>query len=232
MYLYKIKDLPIEERPRERLIEVGSNNLTDKEIISIILKTGTKGKNVSDLALEILNNYSLIDLKDITINDLLKIKGIGKTKAIELIASIELGKRIFLRESKKLIKLDNAKSIWEDSKYLFNGIKQEYFYCYYFNNKQELIKRKLIFMGTINNATTHTREIFKEAYLLSAATIVCLHNHPSNDITPSKADIVFTDHLMKTGYIQGIPVVDHIIVGENSFYSFYENNCKNENFII
>lgn len=230
--MYKIKELPVEERPRERLINVGSNNLTDKEIISIILKTGTKGKNVEELALDLLSNYSLIDLKNITINDLLKIKGIGKTKAIELIASIELGKRIFLRESKKLIKLEDAKSIWEDSKYLFNGLKQEYFYCYYFNNKQELIKRKLIFMGTINNASTHTREIFKEAYLLSASTIVCLHNHPSNDTTPSKADVVFTDHLMRTGHIQGIPVVDHIIVGENSFYSFYENNCKNEEFII
>ena len=221
MYLYKIKDLPANERPRERLLNVGVNNLSDKELISIILKTGTIGK-------DILNSYSLIDLKNITINDLLKIKGIGKTKAIELIASIELGKRIFLKESKKLIKLDNAKSIWEDSKYLFDGLKQEHFYCYYFNNKQELIMRKLMFIGTINNASVHTREIFREAYLLSAATIVCLHNHPSNDTTPSKEDINFTDKLMRTGFIQGIPVVDHIIVGENSFYSFYEHsNCKN-----
>lgn len=228
MYLYKIKDLPANERPRERLLNVGVNNLSDKELISIILKTGTIGKNVEELALDILNSYSLIDLKNININDLLKIKGIGKTKAIELIASIELGKRIFLKESKKLIKLDNAKSIWEDSKYLFDGLKQEHFYCYYFNNKQELIMRKLMFIGTINNASVHTREIFREAYLLSAATIVCLHNHPSNDTTPSKEDINFTDKLMRTGFIQGIPVVDHIIVGENSFYSFYEHsNCKN-----
>ena len=228
MYLYKIKDLPANERPRERLLNVGVNNLSDKELISIILKTGTIGKNVEELALDILNSYSLIDLKNITINDLLKIKGIGKTKAIELIASIELGKRIFLKESKKLIKLDNAKSIWEDSKYLFDGLKQEHFYCYYFNNKQELIMRKLMFIGTINNASVHTREIFREAYLLSAATIVCLHNHPSNDTTPSKEDNNFTDKLMRTGFIQGIPVVDHIIVGENSFYSFYEHsNCKN-----
>ena len=226
--MYKIKDLPIEERPRERLLNVGVNNLSDKELISIILKTGTIGKNVEELALDILKKYSLLDLKNITINDLLKIKGIGKTKAIELIASIELGKRIFLKESKKLIRLDNAKSIWEDSKYLFDGLKQEHFYCYYFNNKQELIMRKLMFIGTINNASVHTREIFREAYLLSAATIVCLHNHPSNDTTPSSEDIDFTDKLMRTGYIQGIPVVDHIIVGEDSFYSFYEhNNCKN-----
>ena len=78
-------------------------------------------------------------------------------------------------------------------------------------------------MGTVNTSTTHTREIFKEAYKVSASSIVCLHNHPSNDTTPSQADIIFTERLMKTGTLQGIPVVDHIIVGDNSFYSFYEH---------
>lgn len=225
--MYKIKELPIEERPRERLKGVGVNNLTDKEIIAIILKTGTKDKNVNDLSLELLKKYSLLEFKDLTLNDLTKIKGIGEVKAIELLTAIELGKRIFLRESKKLKKLENAKKIWEDSKYLFDGLKQECFYCYYFNNKQELIERKLIFMGTINSSVTHTREIFKEAYLVSASSIVCLHNHPTGDTTPSKADIEFTNALMNTGNIQKIPVVDHIIVGNNSYYSFYENiNCK------
>ena len=218
--MYKIKELPTNERPRERLKSVGVNNLTDKEILSIILKTGTKDKNVNELSLDILNKYKLFDLKNITINELTSIKGIGEVKAIELLSAIELGKRIFLRDSKKLLKLDNASKIYESSKYLFNGLKQEYFYCYYFNNKQELINKKLIFIGTINSATTHTREIFKEAYLLSASSIVCLHNHPSNDVTPSKADIVFTEHLIKTGNIQGIPVLDHIIVGDNNYYSF------------
>ena len=221
--MYKIKELPTTERPRERLKEVGVNNLTDKEILSIILKTGTKDKNVNELSLDILNKYKLFDLKNITINELTSIKGIGEVKAIELLSAIELGKRIFLRDSKKLLKLDNASKIYESSKYLFNGLKQEYFYCYYFNNKQELINKKLIFIGTINSATTHTREIFKEAYLLSASSIVCLHNHPSNDTTPSKADILFTEHLIKTGNIQGIPVLDHIIVGDNNYYSFYDN---------
>ena len=224
--MYKIKDLPISERPRERLKEVGVNNLTDKEIISIILKTGTKDKNVNELSIELLNKYSLIEFKDLSLNDLIKIKGIGEVKAIELLTSIELGKRIFLRENNKLKKLDNAKSIWNDSKYLFDGLKQECFYCYYFNNKQELLIRKLIYMGTINSSTTHTREIFKEAYLLSASFIVCLHNHPTGDVTPSKADIEFTKALIKTGEIQKIPVIDHIIVGYNNYYSFYENIDK------
>ncbi|MBR5370429.1 MAG: DNA repair protein RadC [Bacilli bacterium] len=221
--MYKIKDLPVEERPRERLKEVGVSNLTDKEIISIILKTGTKEKNVNDLSLELLSKYKLIEFKELSLNDLMKIKGIGEVKAIELLTSIELGKRIFLRETNKLKKLDSSNKIYEDSKYLFNGLKQECFYCYYFNTKNELIKRKLIFKGTINSSTTHTREIFKEAYLLSASSIVCLHNHPTGDVTPSHADIVFTEALMKTGEIQKIPVIDHIIVGEDKYFSFYEN---------
>ena len=224
MNYYKIKEIPSEERPRERLKKVGVNNLTNKELIAIILKTGLKNKNVNDLSLEILNAYSMNDLKDIWITDLTKIKGIGETKAIELISAIELGKRIFLSKENIKEKLDNPKKIWEDARYYMSGKKQEYFYCYYFNNKQELIERKLLFLGTINNSITHTREIFKEAYKLSASTIVCLHNHPSNDVTPSKADIFFTKALIETGNIQGIPVVDHIIVGDSNFYSFYEHN--------
>ncbi len=220
---YRIKDIPENERPRERLKEVGVGNITDKELLSIILKTGIKNKNVSDLSIEILNRYSLSDLKDLSLNELKNIKGIGEVKAIELLASIELGKRIFLKKDIKLKKLDNPEAIWKSSRYILADKKQEYFYCYYFNNKQELIERKLIFMGTINSSITHTREIFKEAYRLSASSIVCIHNHPSNDVTPSHADIEFSKKLFATGKIQGIPVTDHIIVGDNSYYSFYEH---------
>ena len=110
--MYRIKELPISERPRERLKSVGVNNLTDKELISIILKTGTKDKNVNELSLDILSKYSLIDLKNITLNDLISIKGIGEVKAIELLTSIELGKRIFLKESKKLTKLEKSFISW------------------------------------------------------------------------------------------------------------------------
>ena len=221
---YRIKDIPITERPRERLKEVGPNNLTNIELLSIILKFDKKNINVRDLSIEVLKRYNLLDLKDISINDLINIKGIGETKAIELIASIELGKRIFLKETKKLIKLDDPIKIWESSRYIFNGKKQELFYCYYFNTKQELIEKKLLFIGTINSSVTHIREVFKEAYKVSASYIVCLHNHPSNDVTPSQADKEFTNTLFETGKIQGIPVLDHIIVGENKYYSFYENS--------
>lgn len=221
---YKIKELPISERPRERLLEVGKENITDKELISIILQSGLKNKNVSDIAIELLNKFSMQELKDIEVEDLIKIKGIGYAKATFLVAAVELGKRIYLKEEIKGKKLINPKEIWKDAKYLINGKKQEEFYCYYFNTKQELIKRKLIYKGTLNSSITHTREIFKEAYKLSASSICCIHNHPSDDTTPSKADIDFTNHLFETGNIQGIPVIDHIIVGETNYYSFYEHN--------
>ena len=221
--MYKIKEIPKSERPRERLKQNGVESLSDKELLAIILKTGTKDKNVTELALDILTKYSLTDLKEISINKLMKIKGIGEVKAIELLSAIELGKRIYLKEELELEKYTTPKDIWIKTKYLFTDLKQEHFYALYFNTKQELIGKKLLFIGTINQSITHPREVFKEAYRLSASSIVCLHNHPTNDTTPSKADILFTESLMRTGHIQGIPVIDHVIIGKNNYYSFYEN---------
>ena len=223
MSKYMIKDIPIEERPRERMKSSGKSSLSNKELLAIILKTGTKEKSVNELAIDILNKYTLEDLEEISLNKLLEIKGIGEVKAIELLASIELGRRMFLNKDIKYKRLDTPKKIFNHTKYLFYNKKQELFYTLYFNNKQELIGEKLLFVGTINRSVTHPREIFKEAYRLSASSIVCMHNHPSNDVTPSNEDIIFTEKLVSLGTIQGIPIVDHIVVGNNSFYSFYEH---------
>ena len=220
---YKIKEIPPSERPRERLKLVGKENLSDKELLSIVLKTGTKNKTVTDLALEILSSYSLVDLKNISLNNLTKIKGIGEVKALELLAVIELGKRIYLKETSNQTKrLKNASDIYRYTKYQFFDKEQENFYALYFNNRNELLEQKCLFVGTINESIVHPREIFKEAYLLSATYIVCVHNHPTNDTTPSIADITLTEQLTKIGAIQGIKIVDHIIVGRNNYYSFYE----------
>ncbi|MBQ6477167.1 MAG: DNA repair protein RadC [Bacilli bacterium] len=216
--------MPLTERPREKLLLRGKENMSIKELIAIILKSGTKNINVNDLALGIIKKYNIDDFKDISINDLIKIEGIGKVKAITLIAAIELGKRIYMKEPTLYKKLSTPQDIFIETKYLFNNLKQEYFYCLYFNSKQELIGKKLLFMGTVNQSITHPREVFKEAYKLSASSIICIHNHPSNDITPSKADIYFTNNLVQIGKIQGIPVLDHIIIGEDKYYSFYDNN--------
>ena len=221
---YKIKDIPIGERPRERVKQNGISNITNKELIAIILKTGTRNLNATDLALNILVEYPIEEFKNLTLAQPTKIKRIGEVKDLQLLAAIELGKRInYTTAVKQRKKLNNPEAIWQETRYLFVGKKQELFYCLYFNEKQELIERKLLFMGTVNKSITHPREIFKEAYKNSASSIVCLHNHPSNDLCPSTADINFTKSLMEIGRIQGIPLIDHIIVGDDSFYSFYEH---------
>lgn len=222
----KLEELPKQERPRERLLKYGKECLSNEELLSIILKSGTRGKSVRELAGEVLAKFqSIQDLEDITVESLCNIRGIGEVKAIELIASIELGRRIFLEKNEeKPKKMMNAEQIYQDMKYLFYRKKQEYFYCLYFNNKQELIERKLLFMGTMNRSIVHPREVFKEAFLRSASSIICVHNHPSNDINPSREDIRFTENLVEIGKISGIPVTDHIIVTDSSYYSFYEHN--------
>ena len=223
---YMIKDLPKEERPRERFLKYGVEALSNRELLAIIIKSGTRDYSAIDIATNILNSISDIgDLRDFSFNNLSKYKGIGVAKAIEIISSIELGRRIFLKEEFKKQELFNhPRKIYENSKHLFFGKKQEYFYCLYFNSKQELIERKLLFMGTINKSIVHPREVFKEAYLLSASSIVCMHNHPTGDVNPSVNDINITKTLCKIGKIQNIPVVDHIIIGDNGYYSFYEHN--------
>lgn len=220
-----IKNIPKVERPRERLEQYGVSNLSNEELISIILKTGTKNESVKSLATRVLTSIGGINkLKDIKINTLTSIKGIGKVKAMELIAAIELGKRIYYDKDITNNAFNNAESVFNYFKYYLDNKKQEHFYCLYLDNKKNLIDKKLLFVGTINQSVVHPREIFKEAYLLSASYIICVHNHPSNDPTPSKEDIVFTKNIREVGSIQGIPIIDHIIVCNNKYYSFFEQN--------
>ncbi len=222
-----IKDIIKSERPRERLLEVGEKSLSNEELLSIILKTGTKNISVKDLSRKILNEIKDIsNLKDITYNKLIKIKGIGTVKAVELLASLELGRRVYYRNVKQKIKLNNTILVFEHFKNLFINETQENFYALYLNTKSELISYKLLFKGTINTSVVHPREIFKHAFLESANSIIVIHNHPSNNTTPSKEDINLTNKLFEIGNIMAIPVIDHIIIGIDNYYSFYENMHK------
>ena len=221
----KIKDIVESERPRERFIRVGKEHVSNEELLAILIKTGTKGSSVKDIANEILKRIEGINnLESINLRTFMDIKGLGKVKIIELMAAIELGKRIFLeKDVKPNEKYLSPNVIYESNRYLFVNKQQEYFYCLYLDNKNKLIERKLLFMGTINRSVVHPREIFKEAYLLSASKFVCMHNHPSGDLKPSKEDIEFTKNIIAIGRMQGIPLMDHLIMTDNGYYSFYDN---------
>ena len=221
-----IKDLDMADRPREQLLKVGAENMSNTDLIAIILRTGIKGQSVQNLSAIILKKvHNLQGLKDINKEQILSIKGLGAGKAAQLLAAIELGKRIYLKKEDRVKEIyNNSLTIYEKNKYLFDGKKQECFYCLYLNTKKEMIERKLLFMGTLNKSCVHPREIFKEAYLMSASAIICMHNHPSGDVLPSEEDIILTESLMEIGKLQQIPVLDHIIFGADKYYSFYEND--------
>lgn len=220
------KNLPNCDKPRERLYMYGSENLSNEELISIILKTGTKNMSVKEVALKLLEVVGDINkFRDVGINTLMKIDGIGKVKAIEIKAALELGKRVYMNnENIEKIFFNSADVIY---KYFYDILvdkKQEYFYCVYVDTKGKYIDKKCLFIGTINSSIVHPREVFKEAYLLSANGIICVHNHPSGDSTPSKEDISITKKIKEISIIHGIKFIDHIIIGRDNYFSFYENN--------
>lgn len=220
------KKIPDSDKPRERLYSVGSDNLSDEEILAIILRTGSKSMNVKELSLKLLETIGSIDnFKDIGINTLIKVKGIGKVKAIEIKAALEFGRRVYM-SNKSLNKLcfNSSEKIYEYFYEILKDKKQEYFYSVYMDTKGNFIDKKCLFIGTINSSVVHPREIFKEAYLLSANGIVCVHNHPSGDPSPSKEDVVITRKIKEISHIHGINFIDHIIVGNGNYFSFYENN--------
>lgn len=194
-------------------------------MLAIILKTGSKKYNVKEVALNILTLITDIsNLDQVGINTLMKIDGIGKVKAIEIKAALELGKRVYSNQKNILgIKLNDPEKIYDYFYSVFKNKKQEYFYVLYLDTKGKLIQNKCLFVGTINSSLIHPREIFKEAYLVSANGIICVHNHPSGDSMPSKEDMMVTKKIKEIGIIHGIKLIDHIIIGIGNYYSFYQN---------
>ena len=217
----KLKELPVLERPRERLINVGVENLSDEELLAIILKTGSKEMSVKELSSYILSSFGGIEnLKKLKYHEVKKIKGIGEAKACTLVAISEIVRRM----NRKVItligtKLNTPLKIFEFYKSKINN-EQEQFYCIYLDASKKIIEEKLLFIGTANYSLVHPRDIFKEAYLLNATSIICVHNHPSGEVKPSKEDINLTIRLKEIGVIFGIRVIDHIIIGDDKYYSF------------
>lgn len=223
--MINIKEMPKNERPIERILNNDSSILTNEELLSILLHTGYKNTSVKELSLNILSALKDIsDLKNITKKDLMKLKGIGSKKAASILACVELSKRINTIPKKDNLKIKTSEDVYLNYKHLFCDKKQEYFYCIYLDVKKRIIQSKLLFIGTLNYSLVNPREIFKEAYLNEATSIICIHNHPSGDVTPSKQDIDITNHLIEIGKIHNINIDDHLIIGSDKYFSFFENN--------
>jgi len=207
--------------PREKLLIYGEESLEDKELLAIILRKGIKDKNVFDLSQEIIENHkNFVNLQKLELNELIKIKGIGKVAAINLKAALEMGKRFHLQKLKlsfqKITSPEDIYNLSQDMIYY----EKEYVRIYLLDSKLNVIHSENISEGTANSSIAHPRDIFKAAIKMNAISIILVHNHPSGDCSPSIQDIELTDKIKEAGKILGIKLNDHIIIGKNQYYSF------------
>ncbi|NLZ54366.1 MAG: DNA repair protein RadC [Thermoanaerobacteraceae bacterium] len=221
-----IKDIPQEERPRERLLRYGAQVLNDAELLAVLIRTGTRSESALVLAQRILKGdcgqSGLSYVVNSTVEELSKIKGIGVAKAVQIKAAVELGRRISTYSGRKQIvitsPLDVKDLLMEEMRFL----EKEHFKTILLNTKNHVISIEDISVGSLNSSIVHPREVFKPAIKRSSASVILVHNHPSGDPTPSKEDIEVTSRLINAGNILGINVLDHIIIGNNSILSLKE----------
>ncbi|MBM7712677.1 RadC family protein [Enterococcus xiangfangensis] len=218
-----LQELPESSWPRERLLREGEKHLSDQELLAIILRNGSRQQNVMELAGNILREYStLYELKYTTLQELQQFKGIGETRAIELKAMMEFGYRIYRALQPKLGKIQSSFSFGQFLITELKDYRQEHLVAFFLNTKNEIIFRKTIFIGSLNQSIAHPREIFREAVRTSAARVVLGHNHPSGNPLPSQNDLEFTERVRECGAMMGIELLDHIIVGETKYFSLRE----------
>ncbi|HSL87882.1 MAG TPA: DNA repair protein RadC [Ignavibacteriaceae bacterium] len=220
----KIKDLPVDDRPREKLTLRGPQSLTDAELIAILLRTGTKCKSVVTVAQEMITKEgNLARLATRSLADLRKNIGVGKDKAATLLAAFEISRRILSQEKwlsdKRVTSPEDVANIFIP---LFRDEVKEKFIVVCLNSANKIIAYDTISVGNLNSSVVHPREIFKTALEQNAASIILLHNHPSGNPDPSNEDIAITKKLVESGKIMDIPVYDHIILAGNNHTSFVE----------
>lgn len=218
-----VRDLPHEERPRERMMHYGAEALSHAELLAILLRTGSHQESAIHLAQRIMNKIgSIRNLVDLSINELTQIKGIGNAKAVQLKAAIELGQRLARARMSDTVTirspLDAVDVLSEQLRYL----QKEHFVCLFLNTKNHIIAQETLSIGSLNASIVHPREVFRAAIKCSSASIVCAHNHPSGDPTPSPEDISITSRLVEAGHVIGIEVIDHVIIGDGNYISLKE----------
>jgi DNA repair protein RadC len=225
-YKETIKDWPEDERPRERLIKYGSESLSDAQLLAIILRTGNKTRSAVDLARALIGKFEDFRSMDaLSISELCKEKGIGAAKAAQIKAAFEIGKRMLSSRSglkKGFTCSDDVVTYYIP---LMKNLKKEIFRTVLLDSKNKILKDvedEIVSKGSLTGSIVHPREVFKTAIKESAAAVILVHNHPSGDPSPSREDIEITQRLVKSGDIVGIKVLDHIIIGDGSHFSFLD----------
>lgn len=218
-----MKVLKDEFKPREKCLRYGEQYLTEQELIAILLKTGYKDYDVLQLANDVLRIHEdLAGLKSATVEELQSIRGIGKVKAIELKAALELGVRLTTQKTAKLGKITSSQSageyLMEDMRFLV----QEHVVVLFLNTKNDILKKKTVFIGSANQAVAEPRDILREAIKIGAISVIVAHNHPSGNPTPSLEDVAFTKRLVECGKLLGITILDHLIIGDKAYVSLRE----------
>lgn len=221
-----IKDLPASERPYEKFLSLGVEGLSDADLLAIIIKTGTPNFTAVDISNEILSKKegNLLNLYELSYDELMQIHGIGRVKAIQLKAIAELSMRIAKTNKCTSIRLNSPASIADYYMEQMRHLREEIVICAYFDVKSRFLGDKLISKGSISSSMVEISSIMKAALEKNASKLVLLHNHPSGDFNPSKADMLVTDNLAESARLFSIELCDHIIIGDNAYYSFFENN--------
>jgi len=218
-----LREIPSAERPRERMLQYGAQALSNAELLAILLRTGTVSESALQLANKLLAEAgSLRNLMDMSTDQLTSIKGIGCAKAIQVKAGLELSQRLAKSARSKTLTVRAPKDVADYLSEELRYLQKEHFVCLFLNTKNHLIAAETLSIGSLSSSIVHPREVFHAAIRRSSASIICAHNHPSGDPTPSREDVEITARLVAAGSIIGIDVLDHVIIGEQSFVSLKE----------
>lgn len=209
------------ERPREKLMRYGPEKLSDNELLAILLRTGTRERNVMDMAGDILTEFRRENITNAGFDALKDHSGLGPVKACEIVAAFELGKRFFT--GKKTSIYLKPRDVWEELRDIREN-KKEHFVTFHLDTRNQEIKRDIVSIGTLNYNLVHPREVFEPAVRNLAAGIILAHNHPSGCLEPSDEDLSLTKRLVQAGKLLGIEVLDHVIVTKEAFSSFKQRN--------
>lgn len=217
----KITDMPVYERPREKLFKYGKESLSTSEIIALILGSGSGGKSAMEIASAIIagKGRGMGFLAQCAPEELMTIEGVGRAKACELLAAVELGRRMAGMPPEKRSAISSAQDVVQLLMEKMRYYKKEHFISVLINSKGEIIEEVTVSIGDLSSSITHPREVFVEAVRRSAGSVIFVHNHPSGDPWPSTIDINTTSRLVEVGELLGIPVLDHIIIGDGRYVS-------------